>query len=144
MASGAFKTTVGIARQALGAVPQFSGRNLTASHGMATTITQPLRGCPFAGRFALATDRCRNDIPELRAVERVSFQLEARQTLGVVGESGSGKSTLGWVALNRLPADEGSVRFEGRDLAKVPPSNCGPCGGTCRSSFRTRSPPSTT
>ena len=55
----------------------------------------------------------------LRAVERVSFELGASQTLGLVGESGSGKSTLGRLVLRLLEADEGKVVFQGQDLAKL-------------------------
>jgi len=55
----------------------------------------------------------------LHAVEQVSFDLDAGQTLGLVGESGSGKSTLGRVVLRLLEADGGRVVFQGRDLGKL-------------------------
>jgi peptide/nickel transport system ATP-binding protein len=55
----------------------------------------------------------------LHAVQQVSFDLTAGQTLGLVGESGSGKSTLGRVVLRLLEADGGRVVFQGRELGKL-------------------------
>lgn len=52
----------------------------------------------------------------VRALQDVSLQVQAGETLGLVGESGSGKSTLGRAALRLIEADSGSVRFEGREL----------------------------
>jgi peptide/nickel transport system ATP-binding protein len=55
----------------------------------------------------------------LHAVQQVSFDLDAGQTLGLVGESGSGKSTLGRVVLRLLEADGGRVVFQGRELGRL-------------------------
>ncbi len=52
----------------------------------------------------------------LRAVDGVSFDLRAGETLGVVGESGCGKSTLARAVLQLLPEVQGSVSWLGRDL----------------------------
>jgi peptide/nickel transport system ATP-binding protein len=45
----------------------------------------------------------------LRAVDDVSLDLEAGETLGLVGESGSGKTTLAHMLLGLLPPDPGGV-----------------------------------
>jgi oligopeptide/dipeptide ABC transporter ATP-binding protein len=56
----------------------------------------------------------------VRAVDEVSFRLDAGETLGIVGESGSGKTTLALALLRLLPPAArfvgGSIRFEGEDL----------------------------
>jgi oligopeptide/dipeptide ABC transporter ATP-binding protein len=53
----------------------------------------------------------------LRAVDGVSFEIAASETLGLVGESGSGKSTTGRLLVGLLPATGGSVRLFGHEIA---------------------------
>jgi peptide/nickel transport system ATP-binding protein len=59
----------------------------------------------------------------LRAVDGVSFTLDRGETIGVFGESGSGKSVLVRTIMNLLPRTAkvtGTVRFDGRDVNKLP------------------------
>ncbi len=57
---------------------------------------------------------------DLIAVDQVSLQLQAGETLGIVGESGSGKTTLGHCLL-RLQACSGQVDFAGHGLQDLDP-----------------------
>ena len=52
----------------------------------------------------------------IKAVDGVSFQVEAGKTLALVGESGCGKSTVSRLVLRLIEPDAGSIRFDGRDL----------------------------
>ena len=55
----------------------------------------------------------------VHAVDDVSFDLRKGEVLGLVGESGSGKTTLGRTLLGLVPATDGSVMFEGRDVTQL-------------------------
>ena len=52
----------------------------------------------------------------VRAVEDVSFTVEAGETLALVGESGCGKTTVALSLLRLIRPDGGRVNFEGADL----------------------------
>ena len=58
----------------------------------------------------------RRKVGDIRAVDNVSFTVEAGKTVGLVGESGSGKTTVGRTILKLIPATSGRVKFDGREI----------------------------
>ena len=56
---------------------------------------------------------------QIRAVDGISFELFAGETLGVVGESGSGKSTLARAILGLIQSDRGRVMWMGENLTEL-------------------------
>ncbi|SFZ83334.1 oligopeptide transport system ATP-binding protein [Devosia enhydra] len=72
--------------------------------------------------FELSSDNWfKRDRPVVRAVDKVSFTVGERETLGLVGESGCGKSTTGRLILQLIAPSAGAVRFMGTDLIAAAP-----------------------
>ncbi|HTI80205.1 MAG TPA: dipeptide ABC transporter ATP-binding protein [Acetobacteraceae bacterium] len=79
--------------------------------------TEPLlRVRELVKNFAVKGGIFRRTVDSVHAVDHVSFELGAGETLGLVGESGCGKSTTGRCILRLIEPTEGEVWFEGRNV----------------------------
>src|SRR5271165_3971538 len=70
-----------------------------------------VKNFPVRGAFLAAASE------QVHAVDDVSFEIMASETLGLVGESGCGKSTTGRCVLRLIEPTAGEVRLEGRAVA---------------------------
>lgn len=65
--------------------------------------------------FPIRRGLLRRTVDHIKAVDDISLNLRAGQTLGIVGESGSGKTTLG-LALLRLISSRGKITYLGKSI----------------------------
>jgi peptide/nickel transport system ATP-binding protein len=110
---------------------QVVGRSAAEIFGVATDVPEPpertghetvIRVTELSKTFALTKGVVfRRRIGEVRAVDNVSFDLEAGQTLGIVGESGSGKSTTLHEILELRAPESGRIEVLGHDVATLSP-----------------------
>jgi oligopeptide/dipeptide ABC transporter ATP-binding protein len=70
-------------------------------------------------RFVVRRSLVGRPLAEVRAVDGVSFDIKAGETLALVGESGCGKSTVGRLILRLIEASAGSVQFDGKDVGTL-------------------------
>ena len=57
--------------------------------------------------------------PGVRALERVSLDLEPGRIHALVGENGAGKSTLIKILAGIYPRDEGQILLDGKDIVHI-------------------------
>ncbi|PIF77376.1 peptide/nickel transport system ATP-binding protein [Variovorax sp. 54] len=66
--------------------------------------------------YALPREKLFGPPPTVKALNGVSFEVQAGKSLGIVGESGSGKSTIARLVMALDTPTSGSVALEGRNL----------------------------
>src|SRR5437868_3829404 len=78
-----------------------------------------LRVRDLVKHFPITSGLTRKQIGRIHAVDGVSLDLAAGETLGIVGESGCGKTTLGRTVIRLLEPTSGTIEFRGRDITKL-------------------------
>ncbi len=76
----------------------------------ATAVTEPL----------LQTEKLVKEYRQRRVVNGVSIGVAAGEIVGLLGPNGAGKTTTFNIVVGIVRPDEGSVRFEGRDITRLP------------------------
>ena len=69
--------------------------------------------------YPIRTGLLRRVTGAVRAVDGISFDVYRGQTLGLVGESGCGKTTTGRAIVRLAPVTDGTIRFDGVDVASL-------------------------
>ena len=69
--------------------------------------------------FPVTAGIFRGKVGDVKAVDDISFDIYEGETLGLVGESGCGKSTAGRTILRLYEPTAGSIRIDGREIAKA-------------------------
>jgi len=107
------------ARFAVPGAPQPEGGEGAAANTVRSDLPPVLKVQDLVTRFPLASGLLGRVSRQVHAVEQLSFELKAGETLSLVGESGCGKSTTGRSLARLLEFNSGKVEVAGRDIASL-------------------------
>jgi lipopolysaccharide export system ATP-binding protein len=107
----------------VGKLLSFPGRQAVAAQG-AAVLAEPLVQSPGIaaqpGNGWLTIRSVVKSFKKRMVVRGVSLDLARGEAVGLLGPNGAGKTTVFYMITGLIPADEGSIKIDGRDVTKLP------------------------
>ena len=106
----------------MGKLLSFPGRQAVAERGVAQTeehgYEHDAEPNPYAGW--LTVHSVVKAFKKRTVVRGVSLEVARGEAVGLLGPNGAGKTTVFYMITGLIPADEGSIRIDGREVTKLP------------------------
>jgi lipopolysaccharide export system ATP-binding protein len=106
----------------VGKLLSFPGRQAVAERGVAQPEEQgyehEAEPNPYAGW--LTVHSVVKSFKKRTVVRGVSLEVARGEAVGLLGPNGAGKTTVFYMITGLIPADEGNIRIDGRDVTKLP------------------------
>jgi len=107
----------------VGQLLSFPGRQAVAAQGSAVPA-EPERHAPGPrsdpGVGRLTVRSVVKSFKKRTVVRGVSLEVSRGEAVGLLGPNGAGKTTVFYMITGLIPADEGSIQIDGRDVTKLP------------------------
>jgi len=88
--------------------------------GVAPTVAHGPQGLAEPGQGCLTIRSVVKSFKKRTVVRGVSLDLRRGEAVGLLGPNGAGKTTVFYMITGLVPADEGSIKIDGRDVTKLP------------------------
>jgi lipopolysaccharide export system ATP-binding protein len=107
----------------VGKLLSFPGRQAAAAQGAAVLAEPLVQGPGIAAQPGNGWLTIRSVVKSFKkrmVVRGVSLDLARGEAVGLLGPNGAGKTTVFYMITGLIPADEGSIKIDGRDVTKLP------------------------
>jgi lipopolysaccharide export system ATP-binding protein len=107
----------------VGKLLSFPGRQAVAERGVAGTgayVHEQEGAAPNPEAGWLTVHQVVKSFKKRTVVRGVSLEVARGETVGLLGQNGAGKTTVFYMITGLIPADEGTIKIDGRDVTKLP------------------------